>query len=413
MVASTRRARRRRIRRMQDDTCGGVPVPDNTPLYDLCPMQHAPRMAFVSLMLREVLAFNRQEATHSRCLHDILECRSLRTHKLQPFLDPDHFTPIRHANRGQQLMLASLQSSDYRLTSEYGLSNMLVRFGTGQGLKTEEFMTSHLHRWFTSYTECLEVFEHARQSNQGCPKKEKIKFSNGQCWGQPCWQLSLDDVKKRTDTTKTPRCFRERFEPMFAASLLKTWKTHLGEAVFDKDLSDVSIQDLPSYETTQKMIEGIGIQGFGSKSITSMQLANFMALVGLCRLPSVETMGSLTWKNGKGALNGLVNLGFDVRNAGERDVIRAFKCVYDYLDHYLSAGDKETLGFGAIFVEHLLCKVIRWSNLLTHANLREQVDKMLADIAAGHDWRGEHYPLPLHVDRLQLQTWHLEVRERT
>jgi hypothetical protein len=37
-----------------------------------------------------------------------------------------------------------------------------------------------------------------------------------------------------------------------------------------------------------------------------------------------------------------------------------FQVVYNYLDWCLTDKDKKKFGFGAIFVEHLLCKVQCW-----------------------------------------------------
>lgn len=61
------------------------------------------------------------------------------------------------------------------------------------------------------------------------------------------------------------------------------------------------------------------------------------------------------------------------------------------------------LGFDAIFVEHLLCKVIRWKNLLMTAGLLGVVDDILSrTLEEGYNWRTDAYPLPLHIDRREL-----------
>ncbi|KAF8999747.1 hypothetical protein BDZ89DRAFT_969241, partial [Hymenopellis radicata] len=78
----------------------------------------------------------------------------------------------------------------------------------------------------------------------------------------------------------------------------------------------------------------------------------------------------------------------------KESVLRTFKCVYHFLDKYLTDDDKEILGFGAIFIEHLLCKVIRWKNLLLKGGLHAIIEAMLAEANADE---AENYPAPLSI----------------
>ncbi|KAE9408425.1 hypothetical protein BT96DRAFT_763992, partial [Gymnopus androsaceus JB14] len=109
------------------------------------------------------------------------------------------------------------------------------------------------------------------------------------------------------------------------------------------------------------LAKDIGIPGFGS-GITQMQFANTLALLGLCDLPSCDTMAKIVRANKHmGAFEGLQRLGLQVdAQSAETHVQAAFRCVYDALDHLLTPTDKDLLCFNAIFVEHLLCKVSRW-----------------------------------------------------
>ncbi|KAE9383357.1 hypothetical protein BT96DRAFT_761752, partial [Gymnopus androsaceus JB14] len=109
------------------------------------------------------------------------------------------------------------------------------------------------------------------------------------------------------------------------------------------------------------LAKDIGIAGFGS-GITQMQFANTIALLGLCNLPSCDTMAVIVRANKRmGAFEGLQRLGLQVdAQSVETHVQAAFRCVYDALDHMLTGPDKQILCFNAIFVEHLLCKVSRW-----------------------------------------------------
>ncbi|KAE9406573.1 hypothetical protein BT96DRAFT_774745, partial [Gymnopus androsaceus JB14] len=109
------------------------------------------------------------------------------------------------------------------------------------------------------------------------------------------------------------------------------------------------------------LAKDIGILGFGS-GITQMQFANTLALLGICDLPSCDTMAKIVQANKRmGAFEGLQRLGLQVNaRSAETHVRAAFRCVYDALDHLLTPRDKALLCFNAIFVEHLLCKVSRW-----------------------------------------------------
>ncbi len=61
-----------------------------------------------------------------------------------------------------------------------------------------------------------------------------------------------------------------------------------------------------------------------------------------------------------GACTGLRLLGFSIQ---PRSLIPiAFECIWEHLNTFLSDSDKNDLGFSPIFVEHVLCKVVRWSN---------------------------------------------------
>ncbi|KAF8230516.1 hypothetical protein L208DRAFT_1281598, partial [Tricholoma matsutake] len=59
-----------------------------------------------------------------------------------------------------------------------------------------------------------------------------------------------------------------------------------------------------------------------------------------------------------GAFRGLESLGFVMKNC--TSVHAAFICIHQHLDRHLTQADKELLGFSPIFMEHLLCKVVRW-----------------------------------------------------
>jgi len=53
--------------------------------------------------------------------------------------------------------------------------------------------------------------------------------------------------------------------------------------------------------------------------------------------------------------------------------------VYNHLDQFLTEDNKKILGFSPIFVEHLLCKVVRWESRLVEGKV-SSLDKMAASI---------------------------------
>ncbi|KAL0056898.1 hypothetical protein AAF712_016487 [Marasmius tenuissimus] len=123
-------------------------------------------------------------------------------------------------------------------------------------------------------------------------------------------------------------------------------------------------------------------------------------------------MAEITATNKKGALKGLLFLGFNVRNSKPIAITLAFKCVYNFLDNHLSPQDKALLGFDVIFVEHLLCKVKRWHNMLTKACFMKEVDRLLEEAKKE---ASDGFPLPLQVDRKELleQIQVMKTRART
>ncbi|KAJ8075901.1 hypothetical protein PM082_021533 [Marasmius tenuissimus] len=154
-----------------------------------------------------------------------------------------------------------------------------------------------------------------------------------------------------------------------------------------------------------------------------MQLANTLALLGLCELPSCDDMANIvhTHKN-KGAFEGLQHLGFSVTASSTVEEVRsAFRCVFDFLDHRLRLEDKVVLKFNAIFVEHLLCKVTRWEKAFpTKANrtlrsMSEDARNSKSGVVVskpGEIRTVQSFLFPLEVDRKQLLTWIESSRER-
>ncbi|KAI0042409.1 hypothetical protein FA95DRAFT_1477574, partial [Auriscalpium vulgare] len=96
--------------------------------------------------------------------------------------------------------------------------------------------------------------------------------------------------------------------------------------------------------------------------LTPLQFANNLCILGICEEPSLSNMTFWISKHRNlGAFAGLHALGFNVvEKDGHAWVQAAFKCVYDHLNNHLTQEQKAELHFGVIFVEHILCKIVRW-----------------------------------------------------
>ncbi|KAL0569757.1 hypothetical protein V5O48_012200 [Marasmius crinis-equi] len=174
---------------------------------------------------------------------------------------------------------------------------------------------------------------------------------------------------------------------------------------YDKDLNLIPDDSLPSYNNVFKLLGRVCIIGFGSGSVTQMQVANYFAIEGLCQHLTAENMAMITAENEKGALKGLLKLGFSIQNALPDTISLAFRCMYDFLDHHLSSEDKKTLGFNAIFVKHLLCKISRWDNILTRANLLKELNHLLEEAKQDTEhWKQRGFSIPLHCNQEELST---------
>jgi hypothetical protein len=157
----------------------------------------------------------------------------------------------------------------------------------------------------------------------------------------------------------------EKFAPFFSATVQDAWIKWLGPLanIQLNDLRGVDLRDkLKSWKSAYDFVVGLGLSPFGS-GVTPMQFANTLALLGLCLPPTVEEMAKCinTDHHPKCTICGLKQLGFNIDAKPNEWVIAAFQCVYDHLKHDLSFADKHELGFlfgfGAMFIEHLLCKI--------------------------------------------------------
>ncbi|KAJ7151825.1 hypothetical protein C8R43DRAFT_1067402 [Mycena crocata] len=96
-------------------------------------------------------------------------------------------------------------------------------------------------------------------------------------------------------------------------------------------------------------------------TLTAQLLAADYALHGIINMPGTQEMGIIVHKINKGAVGGLIALGFLPANTSlsESDVVKAFESLYGYLDTNLTQDEKTTVNFGPILLENSLCKIGR------------------------------------------------------
>lgn len=153
----------------------------------------------------------------------------------------------------------------------------------------------------------------------------------------------------------------EKFEPYWADTVGHRWTSFLGSLAGRDPVEFLEAEKLKWSDAHQFIIR-LSIRGFLS-GLTVFQACHSLVVLGLCKPPTASEMANWVARHRSlGAFAGLKLLGFRLTARSSRRQVRAaFLCVYLYLDHHLSPVHKTKLGFGAIFVEHLLCKVVRWS----------------------------------------------------
>lgn len=351
-------------------------------------------------------------------------------------MDDDFTNPIRERNAGHQLLKENF--SGQALTSQYGLSNFLVWFGTGQGNATRVFLHQGTF-WFNNLADCVTRFTNAHNANLDLEadlakegrkgsinKLDKhpsfIKYDNQNLYSTANHGLAvIQTVKKSKNTpksstaTKDVHSINHKFEPYFDKGVVEKWRKHLGQ-MLDKNIKDCSNDIRKSWYETWEMITGLGVSGFGS-GLTPFQATNAMAFLGLCQRPVQGEMARWIGHNAIGAKSGLVDLGFPL-NHHERDELiprlkAAFMIIYSHLDESLTDNDKELLCWGPIFMEHVLCKLHRWPRLLrgkeTKFDLKHFADEAVNSTppwtAGQNQTLNAAFPFPLTIPPSKTMAW--------
>ena len=107
-------------------------------------------------------------------------------------------------------------------------------------------------------------------------------------------------------------------EDAAAPAIVYTWDNELLiTGLVDRDPSGYE-GSKPTYAQALYLATVIKIASFGS-GITNMQLANSLALMGVCGLPDLEDMGNIIFKHPtKGGAEGLRTLGFSLQVSEEK-----------------------------------------------------------------------------------------------
>jgi hypothetical protein len=357
-----------------------------------------------ALLIREVLAKRRKKSQCNQFIRRIMNQLSPTSGTIiaSNARDIDHFNPVRGDNENTKDFFRAFPNKT--LTTRRGGSAFSAWMCTGQGSMTREFQAGK-NMVFSDLEECITTFSAAEVRGEKC--------TNTQIWGKsPCSWMKLS-MKNFT--------IRDKFAPMYSNDFQDSWIEFLGNLA-EKD-PDTYTGALPPWWDMVEWIMKRNINCLNNYSLTVLQMANNAALRHLCLLPTKFEMAEFLAnasksKRGeeKGGIRGLELLGFNLstRKDRRRWIYAAFISFYDHLDTYLSDTDKVELHFGAMFVEHLLCKIARYDSIFRNdKNTKTVTLESLANDANkdhGGSWvRGANmsnhhkFPIPLRPNHEELR----------
>jgi len=376
------------------------------------PSGAVPAIGILGIILREALLMRRGKKYSNIHLFRVMQGMNPISGKQQ--YNPSHGDPIRKFSGYATLCKEYLDPLE--LTRPYGISNLLSWMGTGQGEGTKQFLAQLPQKKFIQKTlgESVFIFESGLRRILDWQAKHPEKsteqgydsIDDNQIWGQPSAQLSFwSNNGERLNPTKED--LERKLAPYFAEKLQKRWTLHLG-SMADTHPKD-NEKSKVSWLATCNFIVNLGLAGFGkpgSFTLTGLQMANNLVFLDICAPPSLADMALIISTMGQkaGARAGLTDLGFQTSTPAY--LHKAFSTVHKYMAFYLSDEDKETLGFGVIFTEHLLCKVRRWKNRLGSAyNLKDAGESAAEEqnwISAANLNDPYEFPLPLKCSQEDL-----------
>ncbi|KAJ7045949.1 hypothetical protein C8F04DRAFT_1066822 [Mycena alexandri] len=327
--------------------------------------------ALPAVILREALSKMRKFNAVDEPLRRILDGQNPSTGS-ESRINLDHVNPARAASVNLQLLKKHLPGA--LVTTEWGLSNLLAWMITGQGYMTSTFLAQNPLFFFTNAQECINRFKEGAAANttvvsQYLKSHPRAKLHSMKklasytvlvdpnVWGQASNHLTLNPTIPRSGGKTVSS--EDKFSPCYMPVIPSTWTDFIGPLRNQDPVTYIGPRR--TWLDAVQMIRSLGIDGVKGNGLTTLQLANNLVLLGICVEPTAAQMGAWIADNpGLGAFKGLVLLGFKINESDPAAIHAAFQVFYNHLDTYLSDDDKRLFTFGAIFVEHLLCKVQRW-----------------------------------------------------
>ncbi|KAJ7603665.1 hypothetical protein DFH06DRAFT_1350016 [Mycena polygramma] len=319
--------------------------------------------------------------------------------------DRDQMDPIRADLEGFRLLKSVLPF--HHLTTETGLSSLLVFMSTGQGSWTSDFLADMSQKpnkmHFSSLEECVEEFTVQENRQSTLAEAQQIRCCNPGIYGTANAWYSLHPSIRIGRNQYRSLTIREKFAPFFTVELGRSYRALLGPLA-DQDPETSDAPKIP-WDDVLRWIVQTRLSGFGS-GLAPLQFANNLALAGIAEPPSVETMAQWIYLNkGYGAFAGLKVTGWNLPdNASPAAVRAALTCFYRWHEHHLSVEDSTLLRFGTIFAEQLLCKCGRWKHRLksmTRMDLSEKADELFEGKpwTQGENWTDHtKWPIPSCAD---------------
>ncbi|KAK7041038.1 hypothetical protein R3P38DRAFT_2512186, partial [Favolaschia claudopus] len=368
-----------------------------------------PLFAKLALIVREALNERHGRAPSNQSLRWVLEDRNAATGLHAG--DRDHTDPVRLYNVSTTLLRQKIPQQ--RVTERLGFSNLVAWHLTGQGIGTQSLLQQRQTMFFDSGDQCVQVFRDADSGNSvlreeylknhpGTDEKKVeaaikrvagyVATHNANAYGEASNSLTLTPGRK--DEPKYT--IEEKFLPFFTDNVQDRYVEFLGPLHNQDPTTYVGPRH--TWSETIAFIQSFQFFGMMNDGLTTLQLANNMALLGICKLPEADEMAAWIASKGElGAFKGLTHLGFNLRGSDPLATRAAFLCVYNHLNTHLSEDDKEKLGFGVIFCEHVLCKVQRWN--FRYDNSWNGIATRFADLAAAlfQNEATECLPFPLRM----------------
>jgi hypothetical protein len=269
----------------------------------------------------------------------------------KPSHGPDHMNCIREDLGYVRLLCEHI--SPQLIRTPIGFVNHFIDYTTGQSPQTAEFLAIH--------PKILESIDDLKL------KLSRAQFEFGMEWNQmensSLWATCNDYIGWRGHGHREDPA--ERFAHLFDPVQLEVIRNFLNEP-----------DEKRTWRSTHDWILK-NMHFSGVNNLTLLQLVNNLAYLGLTQKPTLDELALWVSQNDLGALAGLEFLGFKKTLHNPRHTRTILMLLHDHLDWHLSSEDKATLHFDTIFLEHLLCKVARWSREYNHT--RDPKDLVFSD----------------------------------